>query len=290
MTKDEQKRLLADCSARMPIENMAQKYGLTIQATYKEIERAQKTIPKEFQAVELGTPLVMTGDFLIVSDVHLPCVDWSFSQMVGRLAEKTGIRRLIIAGDFFDMSTFSRYEATVPPVTWAQERDAARVMLMDWLEVFQEIYTLAGNHERRLTKWAHGNLEENDIYGMVNSNPKITNSKFGYCTVSSSGIPWRITHPKNYGRNQLTVLSDIANKYQTNVIGAHEHHAAIGWDVYKRWVIVNAGMLADPSKFAYVSLDDNRMANMVKGFVMLRNGVATPLSVFPFTDWSAVLG
>jgi len=256
----------------------------------KHLERARGLIPKEFQGYDLGTPFQLVGDFIIVGDVHVPATDWGFAQMVSRLADKTGIRRLIIAGDFFTMDSFSQYAAVVPPVTWAQERDAARVLLLDWLETFAEIYTLQGNHDRRMSKWAVGELSEVDIYGMAVQNPKLHHSKFGYCTVKSAGVEWRVTHPANYGRNQLTVLSDLANKYQTCVIGAHEHHQAIGWDVYKRYVICNLGMLADDKKMAYVSLDDNRSAGMAKGFVMLRNGVATPFGLYPFTDWSMWLG
>jgi len=80
-------------------------------------------------------------------------------------------------------------------------------------------------------------------------------------------------------------MSDLANKYQTNIVGFHEHHAAQGWDVYKRFAIINGGALVDPCKLAYARLDDNRCADMALGFVVLRNGVGTVLSRYPFTDW-----
>lgn len=290
MTNEELKRLLADQQAGIPIQTLSTKYGLTVYATRKHLETARGLIPKEFQGFDLGTPFDLQGDFIIVGDVHVPATDWGFAQMVSRLADKTKINRLIIAGDFFTMDSFSQYAAVVPPVAWAQERDAARVLLLDWLETFAEIYTLQGNHDRRMSKWAEGELSEVDIYGMAVSNPKLHHSKFGYCTVKSGGVDWRITHPANYGKGQLAVLSDLANKYQCNMIGAHEHHLAKGWDVYKRYVICNMGMLADEKKMAYVSLDDTRSAGMAQGFVLLRNGVATPLGRFPFTDWGEVLG
>lgn len=290
MTAEEQLRMYQDYRSGMTEGQLGLKYGLSTMQVVKNLANAKSKLPKEFQVINLGTPLHLRGDFIIVADVHVPATDWGFAQNVARLADKTGIRRLIIAGDMFNMDAFSTYAPTVTPVTWAQERDAARLLLMDWLETFEEIYTIAGNHERRLTKWAAGNLDESDIYGMVVNNPKLVHSEYGYLTVESGGIPWRITHPKNYGKQQLTVLSDLANKFQTNVIGAHEHHNAIGWDVYKRYVICNIGMLADEKKFAYAAMDDNRMAGMTKGFVILRGGVATPLGLYPFTDWSMWLG
>ncbi|MFA6204331.1 MAG: metallophosphoesterase [Gallionella sp.] len=238
-----------------------------------------------FNPCPLPDALELSGDFIIVGDVHVPYTDYEFAQLVGRVADKTGIRRLIVAGDFFDMENWSKYEHAVQPATWVQERTAAKILLSDWLEVFTEIYTLEGNHDRRLAKFTHGALQSDDTWSMISTSDKLHHSKMGWCTVNSAGIPWRPTHPSNYGRNQLTVASDLANKYQTNIIGFHEHQAAMGWDVYGRFCVVNGGCLVDPRKLAYVSLDDSRAAGMKPGFVVLRGGVATVLGRYPFTNW-----
>jgi predicted phosphodiesterase len=231
-------------------------------------------------ALELG------GDFIIIGDVHVPYTDYQFAQLVGRVAEKTGIRRLIIGGDFFTQDNWSKYQHAVLPATWVEERTAARILVQDWLEVFDEIYTLVGNHDARIMKWSAGQIDESDVWGMINTSTKLHHSRLGWCTVNSAGIMWRITHPCNYGRNQLTLASDLANKHQSNIITFHEHHTASGWDVYKRFVCVNGGCLVDPTKLAYVSLDDSRSAGMAPGFVVLRGGVASVLGKYPFSDWT----
>jgi hypothetical protein len=192
----------------------------------------------------------------------------------------------VVGGDFFSFDNWSKYASAVPVATWHQERDAARMLIADWLETFEEIYLIRGNHDMRLAEWSAAQLDESDIWSMVNTSTKLKHTKFCYCTITSGGIPWRVTHPANYGRNQLTVASDLANKYQSNIISFHEHMNAIGWDVYKRFVIVNGGCLVDPCKLAYVSLEDNRSAGMAPGFVVLRGGVATLLGRFPYTDWN----
>ena len=250
----------------------------------------EHTPPDAFNPNPLPAALELSGDFIVVGDVHVPYTDYDFAQLVGRVADKTGIRRLIIGGDFFDMDGWSKFQHAVLPATWVQERTAARILIEDWLEVFDEIYTLEGNHDRRMVKWTAGQLDESDVWGMVNTSTKLHHSKHSWCTINSAGVYWRITHPANYGRGQLTVLSDIANKYQVNCIGFHEHHAAVGWDVYKRYVVINGGMLVDPRKLAYVQLEDNRMPNMAPGFVVLRGGVAQVLGRYPFTDWGAWMG
>ena len=265
---------------------LGKQYHRTADAVKGLVRTAKLKQPKEFNVGIMPTPLELAGDFIIVGDVHVPCTDWAFASLVGRVAEKTGIHRLIIAGDFFNFDMWSIYQHAVPPTTWREERNAARVLVGDWLETFSEIYTLQGNHDRRLQKWTAGEFDENDVWGLIATSQKLVHSNYGWCTVRSNGQPWRVTHPKNYGRNQLTVASDLAMKYQSNVITWHEHHSAHGWDTYGRFVTVNGGTLADANKFAYVSLDDNRMAAMMKSFVVLKNGTARVLGEYPFTDWS----
>jgi hypothetical protein len=233
------------------------------------------------------TPLALEGDAIICGDVHVPCTDWAWAGRVVQVGAKLGIRRLIIGGDFFNMDAFSVFSHILPPASWAEERDAARALLGDWLGWFDDIVVLMGNHDRRMEKWAGGNLDEADIFGMVLSNPaRVKVSQFGWCTLISNGTPWRITHPRSYGRNQLTVASDLANKFQTNVISFHEHHLSVGWDVYKRWVVVNGGTLVDPAKLAYVQLDDSRAAGMIQGFCAVKRGCVQVFGDEPFSDWA----
>ena len=244
-----------------------------------------KSTPAEFEVIHLDTPLELTGDFIIVGDVHVPATDWQFAQLVGRVAERTGINRLIIAGDFFDFSLWSKYPIITAQPSWREERDAARVMLADWLATFDEIYTLMGNHDQRLIKWSAAEFDEADIWGMVTSNSKLHHSSRGWCNVKSAGVNWRVTHPASYRRGRGSVVNELANKYQTNVIGWHEHHLSKMFDEYGHYVVVNGGMLADPNKFAYVTMNDTTSAAMCKGFVVLQNGTASVMGEHPFTDW-----
>jgi predicted phosphodiesterase len=269
--------------AGMPRADIARLVGIRVD-DLDCLEREYKP-PNAFDPHPIGDALELGGDFIVVGDVHVPYTDYTFAQLVGRVAEKTDIRRLVIGGDFFTMDNWSKYQHACTPATWAEERDAARIMIGDWLEVFQEIYILQGNHDRRLTNWSAAQIDEKDIWGMVNSSDKLHHTKYGWCTINSAGVMWRVTHPANYGRNQLVVPGDLANKYCMNIISFHAHHCAHGHDVYKRFVTVEGGCLVDPRKLAYVSLDDSHSAGMAAGFVVLRGGVATVLGRYPYTDW-----
>jgi hypothetical protein len=240
---------------------------------------------KKFDVVQLPTPITTTGDFMVIGDVHVPCTDYDFAKLVMLVAEKHAVKKLVVAGDLFNMDAFSNYDVIVKQPSWADERDAARVLFKDWTSFFDEVYIIMGNHDRRMQKWTQGAFEANDIIGMVSTSDKLRVSNYGHLTVKSPSGDWLITHSKNYSVNQLTVASEIANKYQCNVISHHEHHAAIGWDKYKRYVIVNNGGLFAQSKLAYTQLDTNKMPNMMNAFTMLKNGVAKLYSKYPFTDW-----
>ena len=248
----------------------------------------EKPPPAEFDVIPIMRPLELVGDWMIAGDVHVPATDWAMACRVSRVAERLGINRLIIAGDFFNMDAFSTFPKNGKQTAWTQERDAARVLLRDWLEVFSEIVILTGNHDARLIKWADGQLDESDIFGMVIANPKITTSPLSWCMVESGGRKWCVTHPGSYSRNQLIVASELALQLQCNIVSFHEHKLARGRDRYNRYTVINGGMLADPDRMTYARLVHRASsAEMVQGFVSLRNGYGTEYGNEEYTDWGA---
>ena len=273
---------------------IAQKYSLGINQVKGRVRTAriharENGEPRELDVYHFEEPLVVTGDAIVVGDTHVPTTNWDWACRVSRLAEKLKISTLIIAGDFFDFSMWSSFKCVVPPATWHQERDAARVLLSDWLEVFSNIYTIAGNHDRRLATWTAGQLDDGDIWGMVTRNAKLHHSQYAGLTLHSGDVDWRVVHPKNYSRNKLVVADVLAQKNQSNMITFHEHYVGKTWDRYNHYVIVNGGCLLDPRKVAYVRLDECNMPNMCNGFVVVRDGIAQELGEWPYTDWKALM-
>ena len=237
----------------------------------------------------LGQPLKLEGDWMIAGDIHVPFCDYDFANLISMVALKQlkKPRRLLIAGDLFNMDTFSTYAHLTNIPTWAEERKAAKGLMDEWLSTFGEIVFLMGNHDRRLQKFTGGAFDETDIISLVISNPaRVKASNYGWCTIDTPGGVYRVTHPKNYGINQLTVADALAQKYNQNVISFHEHHLGVGWDRYKRYIVINGGCLVQPEKLAYVALDDSKSAGMARGFVMLRGGTPYLFGEAPFTDWA----
>ena len=274
--------------AGLSFAEIARAKGYTKDVVGGMVWQVRKKLPPEFSNT-LSQPLTLTGDQIVVGDVHVPCTDYGFASLVKTVATKLQIKSLVIAGDFFNMDVFSEHPALEEKVPWAKERDAGRVLLREWVETFDTITILMGNHDRRLQKFTEGAVGPGDIFGMLIANPKITVSNYSWCVVRSGGQEWRITHPKNYASSQLIVAADLALKYQQNIISFHEHHIGKGWDKFGRYVICNGGTLVDPESLAYVQLEDNRMAGMMRGFVALRNGSAEVIGTAPFTDWTKYL-
>lgn len=234
----------------------------------------------------LPTPLELTGDWVIVGDVHAPYVSPLWAERVVKVARKRRIKNLLIAGDFWDYSNYSIYDDVVPPASWQTEKAAGKRIMKAWGAWFSRVEFLMGNHERRKEKRLQGHEDDEDIFSPLAAVCRnMHSSNYGWADVTSGGEKYRVTHPKNYSVQSLAVADQLALKYDCHIISFHEHHLAKGVDRYGRHIIINGGCLVDPAMLAYVGLDDNKAAAMVNGFVTLRAGVADLYGPHPFTDW-----
>ena len=232
------------------------------------------------------------GDWMIVSDVHAPCTDYDFTQLVSAVAERhlPNCQGLIVAGDFLNADAFSAYQTIAPLPSWRQECDAAEHLIKLWLDTFGRIVWLTGNHERRILKSHNGQIDMQMLRDMVMRDSRVSIALRDRCFINTDNGKWLIAHGRNYSRNQLFNASQYAIKYQCNVISGHEHHLAIGQDLYKRYTVVSNGGLYDASKLAYVQYETSTSPEMAKGFTMLRNGFAHVFGEDHYTDWEMWLG
>lgn len=256
-----------------------------------EVYRARMQTAERIKASQpyfsLGQPLELSGDWMIMGDIHVPYTDLDWLEaLISVGAKHLQYPKLIVAGDFLNMDAFSSYPHLVSIPTWAQERDMAREIFHALTDTFREIVIIMGNHERRAQKMSAGAFDEIDIFSLITTSDKVRTTNYGWCTVASKTGTWRITHPRNYGLNQLTVADTLAQKFGQHVISFHEHHLSMGWDRFGRYVTVNGGCMVDPGKLAYVNLDDSKAAAMKQGFVMLKDGTPYIFGKPPMTDWS----
>lgn len=241
-------------------------------------------------AVDFGSPWELTGDAVVVGDVHVPATDIEFAMFPAKIAEKhlkSGSRKLIVAGDLFSFDSISSYAKLPGQAMLKQELAAAKELILTWRKVFDEIFILMGNHDVRIIRTMAGEIDAEELLQLVSKDTNVRWSNFGYTTLTSADIPYRITHSTNYSCNQLTIADTLAQKFHSNIISHHEHHLALGYDRYKRFLVINNGGLFDQQKMAYTQMQDNTMPNMIPGFTMVRNGYAYLFgkSLTNWEDW-----
>lgn len=285
----------ADPDKRLTKEQVGEMFGLTYGQVGGLIYRYEQTLnnvlpeerPELFE-VELAPepPFNIEGDVMIVGDVHVPCTDYGMAGRVSMIAERCGVRTLIIAGDLFNNDFATRHEKrNLLGHRWKAELEAARILLQEWTMFFDDVYFFAGNHDRWITGKLDGEMSMDDLMRIVSSADNLHVSEWGYMNVSSGGYKWRIGHGSKYSINTLTRASNHAQKFQANYWGQHQHHCAVGWDRYKNYVIVDGPALVDPEKLAYVQMDDSDAAGMSTGFGMLLEGTPHLFANEPYTNW-----
>lgn len=234
----------------------------------------------------LPTPLELSGDWVIVGDVHVPYSDWQMCERVVQVGRREKIRNLLVAGDFWDYSHWSMYADAIEPASWQTERAAGKRLAQSWGEWFTDIRFLTGNHERRRSKSTEGAEDDEDIFSPLASVCKnMRSSLYGWCELHSGGETYRVTHPASYRQTPLSVVNELAQKFHTHIIGWHEHMFGMTFSKYGRYLIVNGGSLVDACKLAYVTLDDNIKPTMKKGFCLVKGGYCQLFGEPPYTDW-----
>lgn len=297
----ERSKLLSAKLEGVPVEELASKIGIrpgTLDRRLRELaasvrEPDTKTRRPAKKRKDWSQHPQFYGSAMITGDFHMPYVDYEFAE---RMLESARIllprpRRLIIAGDLFNMDAFSPF----PPShtyrsTWKDEIASARHLLEDMTEVFDEIHILLGNHERRLLYRVTGELDATDLRVLLGVGG-VEMYDESFCVVESTGVEWRVTHQKNYSINAQTVGMKLAHKYRQNIITHHQHKVSKGYDTSGECVIIDNGCMADPVLLDYVNAVDNTSPVMKQSFTIVNDGAAT---VFgndeKFTDWNLILG
>ncbi|GIV82580.1 MAG: hypothetical protein KatS3mg051_1934 [Anaerolineae bacterium] len=215
----------------------------------------------------------LEGDWVVCGDVHLPTTDYELAETMLRVARDLGLKRLLIAGDLINADAFSLYEHVVPPVSFEDEVRVAVRVVSAWCDWFDDILLLMGNHELRVIRRSNGNINATMLGHILNAgHGKLRVSPYSHAIITSGGQVWRVTHQRNYSRITGRLADQLAQKYQCNIISLHQHHVAVQRDTWNRYTVIDGGGLHDDHKMAYVSLVDNNMPTMARGFVLLVHG------------------
>ena len=235
-------------------------------------------------------------DCVICADVQLPHTkdEWVDRLCaVGKQHLPKGNRTLVCAGDVVNMDAFSDYEPENPLPSLSQELGAADKFWKDVLRVYDTVYWFMGNHEYRATKRTKAQITPYLLARMVlgrhYDEERTRISHWGYLFLNTSQGKWIVAHGKNYSVQSLSVGEWLSWKYNLNVISFHQHHLARGYDRFGRFQVIDGGGLFEQSQMGYAVTHASKSANMVNGFVLMKDSVAHLLGPDGFTDWRQLI-
>lgn len=254
----------------------------TIRRWLKKVEELE--VP-EFDAtfvkgIELPKPLTHYGPAMVSADWHFPLFKPELGNDLLRTAEQNNIKTLVVAGDLFNMDALSRFEPKQEEADLWNEIQVTKGAIEVMLKVFDRILYIRGNHDERLIKALGYKLQFKQsielLFGALGVEllDRITFSNQDHLWVkpypsAPSNLSWRICHPSSgYTQVPLSKARLLADKYDANIIAAHSHHFALGWDRSGKKIVAEAGGLFDKEKTGYLS-DTTSYPVWVPGYLWL---------------------
>lgn len=250
-----------------------------IRAAFKDVEFDRSRIPTGLErfTVDLDKPLTIEGDVMVTADWHIPLFDVDYTNVMLDVAAAQGLKTLIVAGDFFNMDSLSRFEDKQENAGLERELNEGIDVMRVVLQNFDRVVYVWGNHDARLHKSLGLKLQFKNAMRLVfdalegDELGKIEFTNLDHVWVTSNDEDWYICHPASYTRIPLTTARVLATKLNANVITAHSHHCAVGYAIDGERVVAEIGGLFDASKTSYLQRTTT-FPTWSQGFAYLEGG------------------
>jgi len=277
--------LLGKKLSGIPVEKLAEEVGMrptTLDRRLREwanntgVKTTKIARPKD-KLKRWDEPPVFKGSATITGDYHMPYLDYDFAETMLNVSERMleRPRRLIIAGDLFNMSVLSRYPSSNRyKIPLLKELNRTGGFISDASDVFDSIEALIGNHELRLVYQLFGEISPKEFESLIGSD-RLNFYEYGHALIETKRGTWRATHQKSYSRNAQAVGVKLAHKFRQHVITHHQHKVSYGFDSSGENVVIDNGCMADPGYLDYANMMDTTTPAMMQSFVIINNGVGT---------------
>lgn len=245
--------------------------------------QALKTFPTYVYGVdpeiEGGLPLFtghekLTGDWLVISDLHIPLLDMHWFNLAMHTAREENLKNVILLGDVLDALPASSWPDLVPRYTENMEISQMRSVGRHLSEEFEQVVVVPGNHDRRYIKRAGPFLTfEGLLAGFMRNLPdNVIVTEYDRVTITSGGVDWTLPHPAAYSRTGGNVAQKLINKYRTNVIVPHQHYSNFHPDENNFNIGLDIGGLMWIDAIAYSNLTTTTSRPMKNGYATIING------------------
>ena len=221
-------------------------------------------------------------DYMIVCDYHSPYFSVLWHNRMLAVAEKLDVRKIIIIGDLVDCAFASYYYSEHKPAL-ADEADENKRLLRSFLDSFEEIILIKGNHEDRLGRLTDAKVTIEILLENWTREAWGTQIKYSSYDKLFIGDEWMLVHPKSYSQISGNVSKRLAAKFHRHIINTHGHFVAWGYDVSGEYLSVDLGGMFDLAKIEYVNMKTTTHPLWGNGFGVLRNNHFTLFD--KMTDW-----
>ena len=227
----------------------------------------------------------ISGDVLIVSDLHIPYTDVNLLATATAVAGMFSIKKMVSVGDFFDFERLSKFDFGADVTTPAQDLYMGSTLLSKLRKQFSEIWLLRGNHDERLIKFLK------TIKRMYETHPELAEYS-GIIGTDMSKTAWEqykeflemdgvhvsnhpkalidnkflVVHPSSYSMVPGNVEERIVQKYWKHVIGTHGHDSCLRFDRSGMFIVGRIGGLVDANKIFYKQMRVTTHPEWVNGF------------------------
>jgi hypothetical protein len=238
---------------------------LTFDTNGSAIAFPENVGPEYNKAISLKSDRV-----LLLGDAEIPDHSQKIFEAAIAIAKKFGLKDLIITGDLIALDSFSKWmRAQVYQLAFREELDPMIITIKVFLQTFDRIIYISGNHERRLNHAVDGHINIGDFLTNI---PGLEFSEYAYCNLRSGNRDWLICHQKNFSVVPLSVPTKISEVRQKNVWCAHNHRLAAGKDKSGKYHVVEGGHCRSVNHTAYKMLQVTCHPEWNAGFGMIING------------------
>jgi predicted phosphodiesterase len=217
----------------------------------------------------------LAGDYLLISDTHVPYHDATLIERAITDALAVGIRRFVIIGDLVDGNQWSKRGLNMGyQRRWQDDVMLCEGVIRALLSAFESGVVLLGNHDAYFLKHFRNQADAEFLFArMYRTDDRVLWSGFEQAVVTSGGREIRLLHGANYSQmNALGMGQKLAAKYEQGIVMGHQHHAASGLSYSGRHQVVCLGGMYDPAKMRYVHESPKTNPVQTRSYGLLKEG------------------
>jgi hypothetical protein len=224
-----------------------------------------------------SSPLAKCGDHihlhadrcLVICDLHCPAHDSGLLFSACKMAQKNGIKSVILGGDFLDMSSLSSYTQTGDRRRLMDDVELLRKILDIMRSQFSlEPVCILGNHEQRWNRIMGPDVSADEFLRLAFADVQV--SRYEWCNLTSGGQEWHVDHGTG-GSNPVLHGNRLAARLHKNIVLGHHHKIHETRDYSGRYQILASGACCDPRRVRYVS-ERIQASAWVQGVTVIQDG------------------